>query len=246
MTVRHQVQRLHPRYLLGNPSLAWVSVDGVKIGHLLEIGFGGCAVEINPQSQKNIEKFTGTGDGSKDIRHLTLHYLNSSYKLRVGRNASTGTRLGVEFYFEDTMAFDFIKSIIFPMRYGAATRYMQLNGLTSAADLPIDLRTDTDIPFKLGTDGVDGREVPFVSLSIRQDLVLNQFLREQSGIRTLHSIWPGAITGDLHDTEPLDQNILRAAFGFFWTYSNGDRSNVFYEIALEIMRILTAPITKTS
>jgi hypothetical protein len=244
MTVRHQVQRLHPRYLLGNPSLAWVSLDGIKIGHLLEIGFGGCAVEVNPQSQKKLEVLTVAGNGSKDIRQLTLHYLNTSYKLRIGRNASTGTRLGIEFYFEDTMAFDFVKSIIFPMRYGAATRYMQLNGLSSATDLPIDLGTGGDIPFKLSVDGVDGREIPFVSLSIRQDLVLNQFLREQSGIRTLHSIWPGAITGDLHDTDPLDQNILRAAFGFFWTYSNGDRSNVYYEIASEIMRILGAPITK--
>ena len=242
MKSRPHIQRLHPRYSLGNPSIAWISRDGVKIGHLLEIGFGGCAVEVNSSAQNfAFVKSPTKGGGSDDW--ITLHYLNSSYKIRFGKHAVSSTRLGMEFYFEDTQAFEYIKNIVFPMRCGAATRFMQLNDIKEHSDLPLEYATGGDIPFKLSIDGADGREVPFLSLSLRKDLVLHQFIREQMGIRTMHSIWPGAITGDLRDTEPLDQNLLRSAFGFFWTYSNGDRSNVFCEIALEILRSLIDPIS---
>lgn len=192
--------RLYYRFKIDHPRLCYVKQNGIDLGAVTEISYGGFSLNSTPKTKPT----------QKTIDTIELYFLDKSIFCQVEQRHNRQNKIGYQLKHEQTVVLSFLKEIIPWIRAGAALSYLQkLEREGFEEELPEYLTFEGPIPVEIEWLGLDANKFPNFSLSFNQDKVIYQLKKQNELIETLHNVWPGGESGDLRNTLSLDTTILR-------------------------------------
>lgn len=201
--------RIYHRFPLASPRLCLLSDNGITIGPISEISYGGFAIVLNDEQLnkwKKISKKKPTEHG----QFFQLTFLNKTVFCYADERYQWENKIGFQLSHEQTEVLCFLKEIIPWIRAGAALgclNRLESEGLTK--ELPEYLAFDGPIPVEIDWTGLDSNKIPNFNITFKQDKVLYRLVKNNKTLTTEHNVWPGAESGALRPTHLLDDMICR-------------------------------------
>lgn len=228
--------RLYHRFTVNQPELCYATQNGIRLGFVTEISYGGFSLALNRSPNTPI----------KNPSSVELHFLDKSVSCEIEERYAKNNRAGYQLKHEHTAVLTFLKEIIPWLRAGAALSYLQkLERDGFEGELPEHLNFEGPIPIEIEWIGVDSQKSPNFSMTFTQDKVVYQLIKNNENIETLHNVWPGGESGEMRSTSSLDSTIVRNALAILIGLSNYSETTSYTHLAKTVLLLYERTIVNS-
>lgn len=222
--------RLYHRFPIRNSRLCYISKNGIVLGSVSELSYGGFSLVENPSQIQAINRLCKNFESQKTLT-VEFCFLNHSITCQIEQRYSIHNRIGFQLVHEQTQVLSFLKEIIPWIRFGAALSQLEkMEREGSEGELPEYLNFEGPIPIEIEWNGLDSQKTPNFTINFNQDKVQYQLKRKNGQLTTSHNVWPGGESGELRSTNEIDSRILKSAIAIMVGLATNSESEVYNKI----------------